>query len=118
MLIENSKANDKFLFFSADLEERNEDIQRFYERFDAKRKDKRLNVMGIAPLKLKRLFKQRKYLRMKYVNFPIPENTGICNDKLVIISWSEKPRAILINSKPIVEKQKKFFEQIWKTATP
>jgi HTH-type transcriptional regulator, sugar sensing transcriptional regulator len=116
-LIENTKPKDKFMFFSADVEERNEEIQKFYERFDAKRKDKKLNVMGIAPTKLKRLFKKREYSKMKYVTFPIPENTGICNDKLIIISWSNKPRAILIKSKSIVHKQRKFFEQIWKMGT-
>ncbi|MBW2971837.1 hypothetical protein KY359_02260 [Candidatus Woesearchaeota archaeon] len=116
MLIEGARPRDKFLFFSADVEERNEENQKFYTRFDAKRKEMRLDVRGIAPLKLKRLFEKRKHLKMKYVRFPIPENTGICKDKMVIISWSRTPRAILIKSEQIVKKQREFFEQVWMNA--
>lgn len=112
-LIESTKPNDTFLFFSADETEHNEDIQKFYTRFDAKRKSKKLITRGIAPTKLRKLFKKRKSLEMKFVNHPIPENTGICNNKMAIITWGNKPRAILISSKSVVSKQTKFFNEIW-----
>jgi hypothetical protein len=32
---------------------------------------------------------------------------------MVLISWGEKPTGILISSKNIVEKQKKFFNAFW-----
>ena len=114
-LIKDTKPKDKFLFFSVDEDEINEDIEKFYKRYDLKREQKKLNVMGIAPIKLKNVYMDRSP-KMKYVNFPIPVNTGLCNDKMVIITWKSKPRAILIKSKSIVKKQKKFFEEIWKQA--
>ncbi len=115
-LIENTKPKDTFMFFSADVQEHNEEIQKFYERFDAKRKDKKLHVQGIAPKQLKKLYSKRKHLKMKFVEYPLPENTGICNNKMAIITWGKKPRAILIQSKTIVQKQKRFFEQMWELA--
>jgi len=113
ILIENTKRGDEFLFFSADIDEKNKEIQRFYKRYDIKRKDKGLITKGIAPKKLKLLFKKRKYLKMKYTNMPLPANTGICNNKMALISWGEKPTGILIQSKQIVKKQKEFFNELW-----
>ncbi|HLD56676.1 MAG TPA: helix-turn-helix domain-containing protein [archaeon] len=112
-LIEGAKSGDEFLFFPPYIEEKNEEIQKFYERYDWKRKKKGLVVKGIAPNSLKDLFSKRKYLKMKFTNFPIPENIGMCNDKMAMISWGEKPKGILIQSKQIVEKERKFFNKFW-----
>lgn len=113
MLIEDARKGNEFLFFSADVDEKNEEIQKFYEKFDSKRKIKGLVSKGIAPTKLEPLFKKRKYLHMKYSGNAVPANSGICNDKMALISWGEKPKAVLIQSKQIVEKQKIFFNELW-----
>jgi len=111
-LIEDTKKGQEFLFFAPELE-KSEEIQKFYERYDAKRKAKGLITKGIAPRKLKLLFDKRTYLRMKYTDSPVPANTGICNDKMALISWGEKPTGVLIQSKNIIEKQKEFFNSLW-----
>ncbi len=113
-LIEDAKKGDEFLFFPADIEEKNEEIQKFYERYDWKRKMKGLIVKGIAPNHLRVLFSKRKYLKMKFTDFPLPENMGMCNNKMALISWGEKPKGILIQSKQIVEKERNFFNGFWK----
>lgn len=115
ILIENTKKGNEFLFFSAEAEtqEKSEEIQKFYEMYDAKRNDKGLVVKGIANFSLKHLFQKRKYLKMKYTKMPIPANTGICNNKMALISWKEKPTGVLIHSSNIVEKEKKFFHALW-----
>ncbi|MGV8151281.1 MAG: TrmB family transcriptional regulator [Candidatus Woesearchaeota archaeon] len=113
ILIEDAKKGDEFLFFTPELE-KNDEIQKFYERYDTKRKDKGLIVKGIASKKLKQLFDKRKYLKMKYTNNPVPANTGLCTDKMAIINWGEKPKGVLIRSKDIVSKQKEFFNALWK----
>ena len=111
-LIEDAKRGEEFLFFAPELE-KSEEIQKFYERYDAKRKAKGLITKGIAPRKLKSLFDKRTYLQMRYTDSPVPANSGICNDKMAIISWGEKPTGVLIHSKHIVEKQKEFFNSLW-----
>lgn len=115
ILIDDSKKGDKFLFFAPELE-KSEEIQKFYKQYDVKRKAKGLITKGIAPKNLKPLFVKRTYLKMKYLDFPVPANTGICNNKMAIISWDKKPTGVLIHSKHIVEKQKEFFNSLWKIA--
>jgi sugar-specific transcriptional regulator TrmB len=115
ILIDGAKKGDEFLFFSAEAEtmEKSKEIQEFYVRYDAKRKDKGLIVKGIAPKSLQPLFASRKALNMKYTDLPVPANTGICNNKMALISWGEKQTGVLINSKNIIEKQRKFFTAFW-----
>ena len=115
LFIEDTKENDEFLFFSADVSEKNKEIQEFYERYDLKRKQKKLVVKGIAPKKLKPLFVKRKSLNMRYADMPLPSNTGICNNKIVLFSWGEKPIGYLIRSKQISESYAEFFKVFWKT---
>lgn len=74
-----------------------------------KRKDKGLIIKGIANSSIRNLFEKRKYLKMRYTPLPVPANTGICNNKMVLISWGKKPTGVLIKSKDIIEKQRKFF---------
>lgn len=112
LLIEDAKRGDEFLFFTPELE-KDKEIQEFYEIYDAKRKDKGLIIKGIAPKSLKPLFEKRKSIKMKYSDSPVPANTGICNNKMAIISWENKPTAVLIHSKQMVEKQKEFFNSLW-----
>lgn len=116
-LIEDTKPKDAYYFFAVDQKNLNEDIQKFFERYDAKRKSKKLIVLGLARKELKSLFQHRAFLKMKYVAHPIPSNISICNNKMALIAWGEKPMGILIKSKPIIESQIKFFMALWETAT-
>lgn len=116
ILIEDTKKGNEYLFFSAYVKEKNEEIQKFFKKYDAKRKAKGLIVKGLAPKELKPLFVKRKILNMKYSNFPILSDISICNNKIIFISWGEKPIGYLIHSKQISKKYKEFFNKIWKTA--
>jgi sugar-specific transcriptional regulator TrmB len=113
-LIEDSKPGENYYFFSADVPEHNEEIQEFFKIYDLKRESRRLIIKGIARKELKPLFIKRKSHKMKYVNFPIPTNIGICEDKISFINWGEKPSGVLIKSKQIVDAQINFFNELWK----
>lgn len=115
--IEDSRPGDKFNFFAVDVEGSNLEIQKFFERYDLKRKDKKLMVRGLARRELKHLFENRKYLKMRYVDWPIPSNVSTCGDKMALITWGDKPTGVLIKSKQLVESQVKFFESLWKAAS-
>jgi hypothetical protein len=114
--IERAKAGADYLFFAADVEPMNKDIQEFYGRIDPKRKAKRLNVLRIAHKRLKPLFDERVkkgYMKVKYVDFAIPPNMAILDDMIDMTSWGEKPVGFLINSKQLAEKYRKYFYEIW-----
>jgi len=115
-LIQDARPNDSYSFFAADVSGLNKEIQEFFERYDKKREDKRLNVRGLARKELKPLFTKRRYLKTRYVDFPIPSNISICNDKMAMITWGEKPVGILVKSKQLVQSQTNFFDELWKKA--
>jgi len=113
LLIENSKKGDEYLFFSINVDEYNKEIQEFFSMFDMKRKTKGLVTKGLAPKNLKKFFKNRNTLKMKYTNFPIPLNTSLCNDKIAFFSWDKNPVGYLIKSQQISSTYKGFFQSIW-----
>ncbi len=57
-----------------------------------------------------------KSLKKKFVDFPIPGNIEIYNDKLLIISWKKPIIAVLIKSKSITDNFREYFEGVWKIA--
>lgn len=113
-LITGAKKGEEFLFFPPDVDEiKNQEIQKFYEKYDHKRKDQGLITRGIAPIKLKPLFEKRAYLQMKYSKAPVPFNSAVCGNKMAIITWAEKPTGVLIQSKHLAERQREFFKALW-----
>jgi sugar-specific transcriptional regulator TrmB len=113
LLIEDTKKGDEYLFFSINVDQKNEEIQDFFSMYDIKRKSKGLITKGLAQKELKKLFEKRKILKMKYPNFPIPSNISVCRDKTAIFSWEEKPVGYLIKSKQIADMYKNYFHKIW-----
>jgi sugar-specific transcriptional regulator TrmB len=114
LLIDNAKKYDDYLFFSTYLQEGDKEVQDFFKMYDAKRKEKGLNIRGLAPLELKPLFIKRKALKMKYTSEPIPSDISICNNNVAVISWGEKPIGYLIKSKQISDMFRNLFNSIWK----
>ena len=112
-IIDEAKSGNNYYFFATNMEERNEEIQEFFRRYDSKRKERGLNIRGLAPSSLKHLFAGRKALKMKFPEFPIPSDITICDDKVALIAWEEKSIGYLIRSKQIYKIYKKFFEEIW-----
>jgi HTH-type transcriptional regulator, sugar sensing transcriptional regulator len=115
-LIEDGKKGDKYLYFSLNVDQYNEEIQEFFSRHDMKRKEKELTVLGLGAKKVKQFMGKRRYINMKFTNMPIPEGIAICNDKVAIFSWEEKPVGYLIKSKQVSEMYTKLFENLWKIA--
>lgn len=114
-LIADTRKGDEYIFFSINVKEHNEEIQKFLLNYDLKRKEKGLKVRGVAPKEMKKLFEKRKILKMKYPKFPVPSNISVCKEKIALFSWGEKPVGYLIQSEQIAEMYKNFFESIWKT---
>lgn len=114
LLIENSRRGDEYLFFAVNIEEHNEEIQKFFLNYDAKRKAKGLLVKGLASKELESLFEGRNILKMKYAKFPIPSNISIFKNKTALFSWGEKPIGCIIISEQISEMFRDFFNNMWK----
>ena len=57
------------------------------------------------------------HAKFRFVKFPIPGNVDIFQDKIMIVSWSEKPVAFLIRSREIAESMREYFESVWAVAS-
>ncbi|MFA5763418.1 MAG: helix-turn-helix domain-containing protein [archaeon] len=117
-LTDKSKKGDEFVFFAADVLEKNIEIGKFFAKFDIKRYEKGLITKLISPESKahRKIFTSRPYVTAKYIDFPVPANSIVCGKMLAMISWEETPIAILIHSKQIAQKQKDFFDAMWKIA--
>jgi sugar-specific transcriptional regulator TrmB len=107
---------DEFLFMFPDLGERSEEIMNWYMKMYSKRFSKGILQKGIMAKRLEKFGVKKKKRLVKYVDFPIPANIGIFQDKLIIVSWEDKPKGVLIQVKDIVETQRKFFYKLWNMA--
>lgn len=114
ILIEDTKKGEDYLFFSSYKVGSNKEIQDFFEKYDLKREEKGIHIRGLTLKELKPLFAKRKMLHMRYPDFPIPFDISLCNGKVVLISWGEKPVGYLIKSKEIFEMYREYFERVWK----
>ncbi len=55
-------------------------------------------------------------MNVKYTTMSTPTNMGICKNRVMMVSWGQKPKYVLINSKEIAENQRQFFNAFWKVA--
>ena len=76
--------------------------------------DKGLIVKGLAQRKIKHLFVERKILKMKFVDFPLPSDISIFKGKVAFIAWGDKPIGYLIRSPQIYEMFGNYFDSIWR----
>ena len=70
----------------------------------------------LAEEKVREVTKEWQVLMLQVPNVPdvsVPEGEDDSGN-VEVSSWGEKPKAILISSKTIVDKQKKFFNHVWK----
>lgn len=120
--IKDAKPKEEYLFFSASKERYDKEIQQFFERYDAKRMEKKLAVRGIAHESQRSIFAHRvkqKLLQMRYVKHPILNGVSVFRDMLATIVWDDGEfSAVLIRSKAVADAYREFFEEVWGRAKP
>ncbi|HRZ85441.1 MAG TPA: helix-turn-helix domain-containing protein [Candidatus Paceibacterota bacterium] len=122
-LIQKAKKGEEFYGYSEGIGYSKE-INEFYHTFGELRR-----IAGIKDLLLitqdsKKEFEKSvskedlNYVKKKtrYCSVKFPQDTAIFRENVIIYSWEEIPKAIIIKSKPISESYKAFFLSLWKTA--
>jgi sugar-specific transcriptional regulator TrmB len=112
-LIADLKPKDEYLFFSLDIETDNEEIQKFFKRYDAKRKAKKLVVKALSSPLLKEQYTSRKHISVKFTTRPMPQGIAICKSKVAMFSWDDTPTGFLITSSQVSEMYRTLFNRIW-----
>ena len=81
---------------------------------DLLKKERGIDVKGIAEIRSKPILKNYKNSKIKYTSLKIPPAMNLFKDKIIIMSLSEKPTAILIKSKEISKQYHKLWDNLWK----
>jgi len=117
-LLKDTNKGDIYRFFSIeDIEEYKLARDKVYDLLKPITKGKKLKTKGLFAEKTRSLAGVSAINYARYLNFPLPPNTQILNNKVAIITWKgEEPTGILIRSKDIYETYVRFFEHLWKKA--
>jgi len=113
--IKDTKKGDEWLFF-AFYTEKPEDftyVYNFYGEFDLEREKRGILTKGIAPVRIKSLLAHRMIPKIIFVDFPVPINISIINDKVIMTPWEDKQVSFLIHSRQLAESFRKYFYSIW-----
>jgi len=113
------KKNDKLYFFYMHDPKYYEISEKFYIKSWKLFKKLQITGYGISNIEYKKTKLAEsypKFIKQKYVDFPVPANIDLFRDKLLLISWGERPLGILIQSQQIVDTFKQYFDVVWKLA--
>ena len=86
----------------------------FFQRLYPKIAEAKIEMRGIgmvAPAK-----GLPSYLKIRTVSFPVPGTIDMIGDKVLILSWSDTPTAVLIHSAEIAKHFEEYFDGVWAKA--
>lgn len=112
-LIVDAKSKEEYLVFSIDEENKNDNANLFFRNLALRRKEKKLDVKLLKNQKIHKLESHTK-LELKFTRFNLPQGITIFRDHVIILSWTNSPVAIKIQSKQLADQWKGFFHQLWK----
>jgi HTH-type transcriptional regulator, sugar sensing transcriptional regulator len=113
--IKEAKRGDEYLFFSFYTENPDDfdNVYNFYVDFEKERKKQGIVVKGLAPTKIKEKFKGRNMKNVRFVDYPIPLNISVFQDKIIFTPWQDKQVSFLINSRQLAESFRQYFNSIY-----
>jgi len=115
-IILNTTKKDEGLFFYIHEKEYAEISDRFYN--EIQELSKTLKTRGLANKEYKKswFMKKAKFLKVKFVDFPLPGNIDIVQNNVMITSWHPEIVAVIIHSESIARHFKDYFDKIWEIA--
>jgi len=116
-LLKDVKKGDLFRTFSVeDPEEYEKARERVFAPVKQLVKQKKIIMKGIFHEKNREKKKKSSIMQKRYLDFSMPPNTMIINNKVAIVSWKDEPVGTLIKSEDIAKSYIDFFDGMWKQA--
>jgi len=105
----------EYIFFYTNYEEDYERVDDFFVSLIPLLVKPKIKFRAVADKAYKNsnLLKKTKVIKTKFIDFPIPGNIDICNNKVLITTWGDTPSSILIHSEEVAQNLTKYFEFIW-----
>jgi sugar-specific transcriptional regulator TrmB len=120
-ILSDAKKTEDWYGFSTLLTSLDDRTKRFYI-WQGGFRDKKTRDHLLISKKNKHIFEQRyleslEYMRkkgtIKYTKFPLPGDTAVFRDMIIVFNWDEMPTTILIQNKVLAKQYKDFFEELW-----
>lgn len=113
-----SEHKGEWLFFYIHNEGYAKESDMFFRNISKLFKTPGIVTKGICNTEYKKskFAKTATFMKIKYVDFPIPGIIDIFHDKILIVSWSKNPVAFLIKSQQIADSMRDYFNLVWKIA--
>ena len=108
--------DEEIVFLYVSEKEYDEQANLFYNSVMDITKNIKNRGVGTMEYKKSWFLKKAKYLKMRFVDMPLPGNIDISEEYVFIVSWQPSIVGILIHSKTIARTMKDYFEQVWKVA--
>lgn len=114
-LIKDGKKGDEYLFFAFYTQNPDDfdNVYNFYKEFEKERVQRGLVVKGIAPSNIKDKFIGRNMKKVKFVNFPVPMNISVFQNKVIFTPWEEGQVSFLFHSRQMAESFRKYFYSVY-----
>ncbi|MFA6073436.1 MAG: helix-turn-helix domain-containing protein [Candidatus Woesearchaeota archaeon] len=114
-IIADAKSKELYLVFSMNEENKSPQTNLFFKNLAVRRKEKKLDVRLLKNIKHYTKEKHTK-VKLRYTTFNLPQGTTIFRNYVILLSWTESPVAIKIESEIIANQQREFFLDLWKQA--
>ncbi len=114
-LIRDAKAEELYLVFSIDEENKGDQANLFFKNLAVRRTEKKLDVRLLKNIKYYIKEKHTK-LKLRYTKFNLPQGITIFRNYVILLSWTETPAAIKIESEIFAGQLRTFFSELWETA--
>jgi HTH-type transcriptional regulator, sugar sensing transcriptional regulator len=112
-LIEDAKKGDEFFYFDAEEHGQEERAELVYLPFHARAKEKGVLVRGIQRRESKTKQSYGSVAMLRFTDQVIPPDTSIFKDKLVLVTWSETPKGVVITSALLANQYRKVWLDLW-----
>lgn len=112
------KKGDSYYAFAFKEDYRDESAPLFLRNFHQRLADKKVIDRVIANIEVKKevkkAFEGNKNIKLKFTKRSTPMGIAILKNKVIQLTWGERPTAIEVTSSQIHKQYKDFFEELWK----
>ncbi|MBI2106057.1 hypothetical protein HYT56_04440 [Candidatus Woesearchaeota archaeon] len=118
-VIKDGKPKEDYLSFSLIEPHDDKDIVNFYQVYNLRRRDKRLNVKVLVNEKVKPIYEKNytkkllKKANVRYTNFHFPQGIVIFKNTVIFVHWKENPFAVKITNQEMAQQFKEFFLEFY-----
>ncbi|MEI7960800.1 MAG: helix-turn-helix domain-containing protein [archaeon] len=114
-LIKDGKKGDEYLVFAFHTSNPDDysQIYNYYNEFDAERKRRGFVTKLLCPEYLREKVIRKDMKTVTFVNYTIPLNISIFQNKVILTPYEEEKVCFLIHSKQLADQFRKLFYSIW-----